>query len=50
VRGGWVPIDELRRMYKMSVDELLAWERDIDRYGIPWLASNTVPPNRGAEG
>jgi Protein of unknown function (DUF1153) len=37
VRGGWVPIEEACRRYKLSVDEFLAWERDIDRYGVPGL-------------
>jgi hypothetical protein len=30
VRGGWVPIEEICRLYNLSVDEFLAWERDID--------------------
>ena len=37
VRGGWVPVKEVCSLYKLSVDELLAWERDIDRYGVPGL-------------
>lgn len=37
VRGGWVPIEEVCRIYELSVDEFLAWERDIDRYGVPGL-------------
>ena len=37
VRGGWVPVNEVCSLYKLSVDELLAWERDIDRYGVPGL-------------
>ena len=39
VRGGWVPIEEACRLYKLSVDEFLAWERDIDRHGIHGLRS-----------
>ena len=39
VRGGWVPIEEVCRLYKLSVDEFLAWERDIDRHGIHGLRS-----------
>lgn len=39
VRGGWVPIEEICELYSISVDEFLAWERDIDRYGIPGLRS-----------
>jgi hypothetical protein len=34
VRGGWDPIEEVCRLYKLSVDEFLAWERDIDRHGL----------------
>ena len=37
VRGGWVPIEEICRLYNLSVDEFLAWERDIDRYGMQGL-------------
>ncbi len=37
VRGGWVPIEEVCRLYTLSVDEFLAWERDIDRNGVPGL-------------
>ena len=37
VRGGWVPVEEVCRLYTLSVDELLAWERDIDRNGVPGL-------------
>ena len=37
VRGGWVPIEEACRLYKLSVDEFLAWERDIDRHGLHGL-------------
>ena len=31
VRGGWVPIEEVSRVYMLSVDEFLAWESEIDR-------------------
>ena len=37
VRGGWVPIEEVCALYNISVDEFLAWERDVDRYGVPGL-------------
>lgn len=39
VRGGWVPIEEACRHCNLSVDEFLAWERDMDRYGVPGLRS-----------
>jgi hypothetical protein len=38
VRGGWVPIEEACRL-KLSVDEFLTWERDIDRHGLHGLRS-----------
>ena len=34
VRGGWIPIEEACRLYKLSVDEFLAWERDSDRRSV----------------
>ena len=37
VRGGWVPIEEVCEVYGISAEEFLAWERDVDRYGIPGL-------------
>ena len=37
VRGGWVPIEEVIHLYNLSVDEFLAWERDIDRHGVHGL-------------
>ena len=37
VRGGWVPIEDVCALYNLSVDEFLAWERDVDRYGVPSL-------------
>src|SRR5437660_995011 len=37
VHGGWVPVEEVCRLYTLSVDEFLAWERDIDRHGVHGL-------------
>ena len=39
VRGGYVSIDEICKTYNISVDEFLAWERHLDRYGVPGLRS-----------
>jgi len=49
VRGGWLPIDEACREYRLSVDEFLAWERDIDRHGIPGLRSTRYQIYRDTE-
>ena len=42
VRGGWVPIEEVCELYQISVDEFLAWERDLDRYGIHGLRTTRL--------
>ena len=39
VRGGWVPIEEICALYNLSADEFVAWERQVDRYGVPGLRS-----------
>ena len=49
VRGGWVPIEEVSRLYNLSVDEFLAWERDIDRNGVPGLRSTRYQIYRDTE-
>ena len=49
VRGGWVPIEEACRLYKLSVDEFLAWERDIDRHGLHGLRSTRYQIYRDTE-
>ena len=48
VRGGWVPIEEVCRLYNVSVDEFLAWERDIDEFGVPGLRSTRYQIYRSA--
>ena len=37
VRGGWMPVDEACVLYNISIDEFIAWERDLDRYGVHGL-------------
>src|SRR5205085_8336923 len=49
VRGDWVPIEEICRLYRISVDEFLAWERDIDRFGIHGLRSTRLQIYRDTE-
>ena len=49
VRGGWVPIEEVCRLYKLSVDEFLAWERDIDRHGLHGLRTTRYQIYRDTE-
>src|SRR6266496_5220273 len=37
VRNGSISLQEACRRYRLSVEEFLAWQRAIDRYGIPGL-------------
>src|SRR5260370_696382 len=37
VRNGSVSLQEACRRYHLSVEEFLAWQRAIERYGIPGL-------------
>jgi hypothetical protein len=56
VRGGWVAIDEACQRYNLSIDEFVAWERDIDRNGVPGLRTTRyqiyrdTDPRRGVAG
>jgi transposase-like protein len=37
VRHGFMSVEEVCELYDLSPDELLAWERDFDRYGVGGL-------------
>ena len=37
VRNGSISLQEACQRYTLSVEEFLAWERAVDRYGIPGL-------------
>src|SRR5436305_10024491 len=37
VRRGRVSLDQVCRLYTLSIEEFLAWERDMVRYGVPGL-------------
>jgi hypothetical protein len=37
VRSGAITLQEACRRYRLSVEEFLAWQRAIERYGIPGL-------------
>jgi hypothetical protein len=49
VRGGWMPINEACVLYSISIDEFLAWERDLDRYGVPGLRTTRCQIYRDTE-
>jgi Protein of unknown function (DUF1153) len=49
VRGGWMPINEACVLYNISIDEFLAWERDLDRYGVHGLRTTRYQIYRDTE-
>jgi hypothetical protein len=49
VRRGWVAIDEACQRYNLSLDEFVAWERDLDRYGVHGLRSTRYQIYRDTE-
>ena len=42
VRGGLLSLDEACRRYTLTVEEFLAWQRAIDRFGMPGLRATRV--------
>ena len=48
-RGGWMPIEEACDLYGISIDEFLAWERDLDRYGVHGLRTTRYQIYRDTE-
>jgi len=46
VRGGLLSLDEACRRYTLTVEEFLAWQRDIDRFGLPGLRATRVQKYR----
>ena len=52
VRTGVLSLEEVCRRYELSLEEFLAWERDIDTHGVPGLRVTRLqiyrdnPPSR----
>jgi hypothetical protein len=42
VRDGAISLQEACRRYRLSVEEFLAWQRAIERYGIPGLRATRL--------
>ena len=42
VRHGEISLEEACRRYRLSVEEFLAWQRAIERYGIPGLRATRL--------
>jgi hypothetical protein len=47
VRGGLLSIEEASQRYRLTVDELLSWQRLIDRHGLPGLKATHIQHYRG---
>jgi Protein of unknown function (DUF1153) len=47
VRGGLLSLEECCSRYELTVDELLAWQRLVDRYGLAGLRATRVQQYRG---
>ncbi|MEL6747043.1 MAG: DUF1153 domain-containing protein [Pseudomonadota bacterium] len=47
VRGGLLSIEDACERYKLTVDELLSWQRSIDRHGLPGLRATRLQEYRG---
>src|SRR5947207_15941287 len=53
VRRGRLSLDQVCRIYTLSLEEFLAWERDMDRYWrarAPGHPVSDLSSNRDAEG
>ena len=37
VRSGAIDLQEVCRRYNLSIEEFMAWEQAVERYGIPGL-------------
>ena len=49
VRNGMISLQEACRRYNLSVEEFLAWQRAIERHGIPGLRVTRLQIYRDTE-
>lgn len=49
VRRGAIDLDEVCRRYNLSIEEFLAWERAIERHGVPGLRVTRLQIYRDTE-
>jgi hypothetical protein len=49
VRSGAIDLAEVCRRYNLSVEEFMAWERAIERYGVPGLRVTRLQIYRDTE-
>jgi hypothetical protein len=46
VRGGLISLDDACKRYTLTVEEFLAWQRAIERFGMPGLRATRVQQYR----
>ena len=46
VRGGLLTLEEACDRYTLTIEEFAAWQRAIDRYGLPGLRATRVQQYR----
>ena len=46
VRSGLLTLEEASKRYRLSVEELHAWERDLDQHGLYGLRAKQVQAHR----
>jgi hypothetical protein len=49
VRNGVLSLQEACRQYNLSVEKFLAWERSIERYGVPGLKGTRLQVYRATD-
>ena len=49
VRSGLLSLNEACSRYNLSVDEFLAWQRMVDRFGVPGLRATRIQHYRQAD-
>lgn len=42
VNGGLISLEEACERYALTVDEFLAWQRDLKKHGVPGLRATRV--------
>lgn len=47
VRGGLLTLEEACTRYTLTVEEFLAWQRAIDKHGLPGLRATRIQQYRG---
>ncbi len=50
VRNGYFTLEEVCQRYSLSPEEFAAWQRSIDRYGVPGLRTTRSQSYRSVRG